>query len=104
MRFAVYIPFQLFIYKYFDGNDLVIMIPLTVNSIGDGLAEPVGIFFTGCCKSRCKRDVTYRTKSLYTSEGGFCSGSFVRSYPGSFMVFITTVIILIIQRDNFNRC
>jgi len=104
MRFAVYIPFQVFfIVKYFDNKNLIIFIPLTVNSIGDGLAEPVGVFFSTFFRKKFNIDVTYKTKSLYTSEHGFWSGSFRRSYPGSFMVFVTTIVILIILKDSFNK-
>ena len=45
MRFAVYLPYKLWFLSYI-GHPAVIYIPVTMNSIGDGLAEPVGIFFS----------------------------------------------------------
>lgn len=103
MRFAVLLPFKLFFLRlYMDGHEATIYIPATVNSIGDGLAEPVGVFFSGWSRERWSLDVTYRTKSLWTSEGGFWSGSFRRSYPGSFCVFATTVVMLALNHDEFS--
>jgi phytol kinase len=104
LRFAVYLPFKLFILReYFPDHQSVIYIPLTVNSIGDGLAEPVGVFFSTWFRKHLGWDVTYTTKSLYTSEGGFWSGKFRRSYPGSACVFIVTVIVLLIEHAEFSH-
>jgi len=103
MRFAVLLPFKLFFLRlYLGGHEATIYIPVTVNSIGDGLAEPVGVFFSTWFRKHLGWDVTYRTKSLWTSEGGFWSGSFRRSYPGSFCVFATTVVALSLEHDEFS--
>lgn len=103
MRFAVLLPFKLFFLRmYLGGHEATIYIPVTVNSIGDGLAEPVGVFFSTWFRKHLGWDVTYRTRSLWTSEGGFWSGSFRRSYPGSFCVFVTTVVVLAINHGEFS--
>jgi hypothetical protein len=102
MRFAVYIPFKLFVVRGNGWPEAIVYIPVTVNALGDGLAEPVGVFFSSWFRNKFNWDVTYRTKSLYTSEGGFWSGSFRRSFPGSFCVFAVTAITLVIQRSEFN--
>merc|ERR1719188_1727973 len=39
---------------------------------------------------------------MWTSEGGFWSGSFRRSYPGSFCVFATTVVVLALNHGEFS--
>ena len=102
MRFAVYLPFRIFFLQtYLKGHAAVVYIPVSVNAIGDGLAEPVGIFFSTLFREKWGIDVTYKTKSLYTSEGGFWSGNFTRSYPGSLCVFATTAIVLLIEADEF---
>jgi phytol kinase len=104
MRFAVYLPFRLWIVEeYFPGHGAIIYIPVTINSIGDGLAEPVGVFFSTVFRKRLGWDVTYTTRSLYTSQGGFWSGNFRRSYPGSACVFITTIVTLLLNTDEFTQ-
>lgn len=66
-----------------DNNfgDLSLIIVL-INGLGDGLAEPVGVKF-GKHK--------YKTKALYY-KGKFWNGEFTRSYEGSSVVFIVSVI------------
>lgn len=104
MRFAVYLPFKLWIIQtYFPDHSAIIYIPLTVNNLGDGLAEPVGVYFSTWFRKKWNMDVTYSTKSLWTSEGGFWSGSFRRSYPGSACVFFTTIIVLCVEHEQFTR-
>lgn len=49
---------------------MLVMIPIIINGVGDGLAEPVGIRF-GKHK--------YRTRALWY-QGRCCSGSFTRSF------------------------
>ena len=103
MRFAVYLPFKVFLLRqYLGGREAVVYIPVTVNAIGDGLAEPVGVFFSSWFRKKYNMDVTYTTRSLYTSEGGFWSGSFRRSFPGSFCVFATTIVALAAKRGEFS--
>lgn len=99
MRFAIYLPFRLWFGPL--SHDSVVYIPIFVNTVGDGLAEPVGIFFSRFFHARCGWDVTYKTRSLYTTQGGWWSGDFVRSYPGSSCVFVTSVLSLVVMRDLF---
>lgn len=58
MRFAIYFPFKLLVADLI-GNPAIIFIPIAVNNIGDGLAEPVGVAF-GKHK--------YTTTALYHSK------------------------------------
>jgi len=44
MRFAVYFPFKLLVVDVV-GSKALIFIPIAVNNIGDGLAEPVGVYW-----------------------------------------------------------
>ena len=41
MRFAIYFPFKLLVVDLV-GSKALIFIPIAINNIGDGLAEPVG--------------------------------------------------------------
>lgn len=96
MRYAIYLPFKAGLLDYLTkrtGRDLgaVIFIPIFINTVGDGLAEPVGVKY-----GRHK----YRTRALYYN-GKFCSGSFVRSWEGSSMVFLSTVVILCAESSLF---
>lgn len=63
-----------------------VLIPILINGIGDGLAEPVGIRFGRH---------TYRTRALFTKK------TYVRSFEGSACVFITAVIAIMIYRPLF---
>jgi hypothetical protein len=90
MRFAVYFPFKLLVANRL-GYPAIVFIPITVNNIGDGLAEPVGVTW-----GRHK----YSTTALYY-KGKFWNGSFTRSLEGSFCVYITTVIIVAANYVNF---
>jgi len=83
MRFAIYFPFKLLVVDLIQ-SPAIILIPIAVNNIGDGLAEPVGVAF-GKYK--------YSTTALYY-KGKFFNGNFTRSYEGSACAFITTLIIV----------
>ena len=74
----VVIPFSV----YFSKIDRIglIFIPILINGLADGLAEPVGIKF-GKHK--------YKTKALFNER------EYERSYEGSFCVFIVSTIILL---------
>jgi len=65
----------------------LVYIPILVNAIGDGLAEPVGVRFGRH---------TYTTKALY---GG---GRHVRSLEGSACVFAATILILLVFHESFS--
>lgn len=58
MRFAIYFPFKLLVVDLIK-SPAIIFIPIAVNNIGDGLAEPVGVAF-GKHK--------YSTTALYYSK------------------------------------
>ena len=66
-------------------SEAFFLIPLVVNGLGDGLAEPVGIRF-GKHK--------YQTRALWYN-GRFCSGEFVRSLEGSACVFASSVLAVL---------
>lgn len=68
-----------------DNNfeDLSLIVVL-INGLGDGLAEPVGIKF-GKHK--------YKTRALYY-DGKFWNGEFTRSYEGSSVVFLVSMMSL----------
>ncbi len=88
LRFIVYLPFICI----FGKGALLVMIPQFINEFGDGLAEPVGIRF-GKHK--------YRTRSLWY-DGKFWNGKFERSLEGSSAVFIVSIIVMFIFREQFD--
>lgn len=90
MRFSIYFPFKIFVLNYIDAP-IIVFIPILINSIGDGLAEPVGVKY-GKHK--------YSTTALYY-KGEFWNGNFTRSYEGSFCVYITSVIVIIATYNEF---
>lgn len=88
MRFAIYFPFKLLV----DASKAIIFIPIAVNNIGDGLAEPIGVAW-GKHK--------YATTALY-HKGRFFHSKFTRSYEGSACVFVTTFIVVAANYNAFN--
>lgn len=91
LRFLIYIPFKLFIANKFSAP-AIIFIPIAVNNIGDGLAEPIGVAF-GKHK--------YTTTALY-HQGKFFKSKFTRSYEGSACVFVTTLVVVAVNYGTFN--
>lgn len=91
LRFLIYIPFKLFVANRFSAPE-IIFIPIAVNNIGDGLAEPVDVAF-GKHK--------YTTTALY-HKGKFFKSKFTGSYEGSSCVFITTLIVVAANYKSFN--
>ena len=81
MRFSIYFPFKIFVANYIQAPAIV-FIPILINNIGDGLAEPVGVRF-GKHK--------YTTTALYY-KGKFWNGQFTRSYEGSACVYLVSII------------
>ncbi|MEA3359472.1 MAG: hypothetical protein U9R17_08740 [Thermodesulfobacteriota bacterium] len=69
------------------GYSSLIFIPVLINGIGDGLAEPVGIRF-GKHK--------YKTKALFSKR------EYVRSLEGSSCVFIASIVILFLFQSSFS--
>jgi hypothetical protein len=90
MRFGIYFPFKILVANRIGLPELV-FIPVIVNNIGDGLAEPVGVAF-GKHK--------YSTTALY-HKGKFFKSKFTRSYEGSSCVYITTLVVLALYYKSF---
>lgn len=68
------------------GLEQLVMIPILVNGIGDGLAEPVGIRF-GKHK--------YRAYALFSKQ------KYVRSLEGSACVFVTALVVFLFYQASF---
>ena len=66
----------------------LILIPILINGIGDGLAEPVGIRFG---------------KHKYTTSGLFVKRKYVRTLEGSACVFITSIIVVALYYAHFSQ-
>lgn len=90
------------LFQYWLDKKTWILAPIIAVTFGDGLAEPVAVFWNGHCGGTHK----YQT-------GGLCAGDkkFTRSYEGSACVFLFTAIgILIVYTDMtitelvFNLC
>jgi len=67
------------------GKEVLILITVLVNAIGDGLAEPVGVRF-GKHK--------YRTRALFTDR------TYTRSLEGSMCVFITGIAAVLLLSEH----
>lgn len=65
----------------------LILIPIFINGIGDGLAEPVGIKF-----GRLK----YQTYAFFSKK------KYTRTLEGSACVFITSIIVVLVFKPYFN--
>ncbi len=65
-----------------------IFIPILINGIGDGLAEPVGIRFG---------KHTYQTRALFTRK------RYKRTLEGSACVFITSIIAVMLYFSHFEQ-
>jgi dolichol kinase len=70
-----------------SGYNSLIFIPILINGIGDGLAEPVGIRF-----GRLK----YKTYALFSKR------KYIRTIEGSACVFITSIIVILLFHASFN--
>lgn len=66
----------------------LIYIPIFINAIGDGLAEPIGIRF-----GRHK----YQTRALFSKQ------KYTRSLEGSAAVFITSIVMVIVYTSFFTQ-
>jgi dolichol kinase len=82
--FFVIIP-MVILYAHYNLLDLM-LIPIIINGIGDGLAEPVGVRF-----GRHK----YRVHALFTRK------KYVRSLEGSACVFITSIAVIAVHYPSF---
>ena len=76
--YLILIPIIIYFYKI--GYGALILVPILVNGIGDGLAEPVGVRF-----GRLK----YKTYALFTKI------KYERTIEGSACVFFTSIILII---------
>ena len=83
--YIIIIPMIFLFYK--EGLSNLIFIPILINGIGDGLAEPVGIRF-----GRLK----YKTYALFSKR------KYVRTIEGSACVFITSVIVIFLFKSCFS--
>lgn len=68
------------------GLEQLMMVPILVNGIGDGLAEPVGIRF-GKHK--------YRAYALFSKQ------KYIRTFEGSACVLITALVVFLFQQSSF---
>jgi dolichol kinase len=85
---AIIVMLPLFMYYTSIGKMALAYIPLFINNIGDGLAEPVGIRFG---------KHTYSTTALFTKK------RYIRTIEGSLCVFVTAVILLISAHSLFSK-
>lgn len=82
--FAIMVPM---IWRFSDmGYESLVTIPILINAIGDGLAEPVGIRYG---------------KRKYTVKALFSEQTFTRSVEGSSAVFITGVLVIMLYAAEF---
>ena len=82
--FLVLIPFIILFYT--SGYEYLIIIPILVNGIGDGLAEPVGVRFG---------------KHKYLTYALFSKIKYERTLEGSACVFITSVVVILFFQSGF---
>ncbi len=66
-------------------KESLILIPILINGIGDGLAEPVGIAFG---------KHAYKTKAIFSSK------EYKRTIEGSLVVFLSSFIVLLFFRHH----
>jgi len=84
VAYLILVP--IIIYFFTIGYSDLILIPILVNGIGDGLAEPVGVRF-----GRLK----YKTYALFSKI------KYERTVEGSACVFFTSVIVIIFFQSGF---
>lgn len=83
--YAVLIPMMILFYTNHLQN--LILVPILIGAIGDGLAEPVGVRFG---------------KHTYKTYAFFSKRKYKRSLEGSSCVFIVSIIIIIIFHSQFS--
>jgi dolichol kinase len=81
---VVIVPFFLY-FSYFQDFRLV-YIPLFINGLGDGLAEPVGVRFGRH---------PYKVRPLFGNK------TYIRTIEGSACVFIISIVILLLFKELF---
>ncbi len=81
----IIVPFYL--YFAHSHNYKLAYIPLLINGLGDGLAEPVGVRFG---------------RHFYNTRALFGTKMYVRTWEGSACVFLSAIIILLCFRELFS--
>lgn len=74
-------------YFNYIGKSELILIPVLINGIGDGLAEPIGVRFG---------------KHKYRTKGLFCKRYYERSVEGSLCVFIVSILTVVLFFSSFS--
>jgi dolichol kinase len=82
--YLIVIPIVIYFFKI--GYEDLLLIPILVNGIGDGLAEPVGVRF-----GRLK----YKTYAIFSKI------KYERTIEGSACVFFTSIIVIIFFQSGF---
>jgi phytol kinase len=82
--YLVLIPMMILFFK--AGYNNLLFVPILINGIGDGLAEPVGIRFG---------KLKYQTYALFSNR------KYIRTIEGSACVFITSVIVILLFKSSF---
>tara|TARA_B100000945_G_C20411038_1_gene612573 strand:- start:517 stop:1269 length:753 start_codon:yes stop_codon:yes gene_type:complete len=82
--YLILIPSIIYFFKIGYGN--LILIPILVNGIGDGIAEPVGVRF-----GRLK----YKTFALFSEK------KYERTVEGSACIFFTSIVVIIFFHSEF---
>lgn len=83
--YAVLVPMSILFYV--NGLQGLILIPILIGTVGDGLAEPVGVRFG---------------KHKYKTYAFFSKRKYTRSLEGSACVFITSIIVVIAFHSQFS--
>jgi len=84
--YLIIIPFIILFNK--EGYNNLIFIPILINGIGDGLAEPVGIRFG---------KLKYKAYALFSKK------KYVRTVEGSACVLITSIIVILLFQSSFTH-
>jgi len=66
----------------------LLLIPILINGLGDGLAEPIGVRFG---------KHHYQTRALFSQR------TYTRSLEGSACVFISAVLAILLFADQFSQ-
>ena len=84
--YLVLIPLGYYLYSIDRGY--LLLIPILINGLGDGLAEPIGVRFG---KHR------YQTRALFSQR------TYTRSLEGSACVFVSAVLAILLFADQFSQ-
>lgn len=84
VAFAVIVPFGAWLIA--TGREALVMLPVVITAVGDGLAEPVGVRFGRH---------PYATRALFTDR------RFVRTLEGSACVFLASIAAVLVFHGSF---